>query len=84
RADIMSSLKYGEASDTWSANPISSVAVLATLDEFESTNVLENTKRLEAIFLNQLPTLKRSGIISKVGGEGVRFSDLAYRITTHS
>ncbi|MDA1013864.1 MAG: aspartate aminotransferase family protein [Planctomycetota bacterium] len=71
RADIMSSLKYGEASDTWSANPISSAAVLATLDEFESTDVLENTKRLEAIFLKQLPTLKRSGIITKVRGEGL-------------
>ena len=27
----MSSLKYGEASDTWSANPLASAAVLATL-----------------------------------------------------
>ena len=71
RADIMSSLKYGEASDTWSANPISSAAVLATLDEFESSDVLENTKRLEATFLEHLPTLKRSGIISKVRGEGL-------------
>ena len=46
RGDIMSSLKYGEASDTWSANPLASAAVLATLDEFESTNVLENGRVL--------------------------------------
>ncbi len=71
RGDLMGSLKYGEASDTWSANPISSAAVLATLDEFENSDVLENTKRLESIFLEALADLKNTGVISKVRGEGL-------------
>jgi 4-aminobutyrate aminotransferase-like enzyme len=33
-------MQYGEGSDTWSANPLASAAVLATLDEFETTDVL--------------------------------------------
>src|SRR5262245_38463970 len=32
--DLFGSLEYGEGSDTWSANPLCSAAVLATLDEF--------------------------------------------------
>ncbi|MCA9038736.1 MAG: aminotransferase class III-fold pyridoxal phosphate-dependent enzyme, partial [Planctomycetaceae bacterium] len=44
RGDIMASLKYGEASDTWSASPIACAAVLATLDEFEQGNVMANTQ----------------------------------------
>src|ERR1700709_2075960 len=37
---VLGSLDYGEASDTWSANPLCCAAVLATLDEFATTNVL--------------------------------------------
>lgn len=73
RGDVMASLKYGEASDTWSANPISSAAVLATLDEFESTDVLENTGRLSKVFFAGLERLKETGIITKVRGEGMVF-----------
>lgn len=73
RGEVMGSLKYGEASDTWSANPISSAAVLSTLDEFENTDVLANTKRLEAIFLEGLADLKSTGVICKVRGEGLVF-----------
>lgn len=40
RADAFAVMKYGEGSDTWSANPISCASVLATLDEFESQNVI--------------------------------------------
>lgn len=71
RGEVMSSLKYGEASDTWSANPISSAAVLATLDEFETTDVMANTQRLESIFLEELPALKSTDVITKVRGEGL-------------
>jgi 4-aminobutyrate aminotransferase-like enzyme len=73
RGDVMSSLKYGEASDTWSANPIASAAVLATLDEFESTNVLEHAEVLSAVFFDGLNRLKETGLISKVRGEGMVF-----------
>lgn len=73
RGDIMSSLKYGEASDTWSANPLSCAAVLATLDEFESTDVLAHTRRLTPLFFEGLNRLKESGLIVKVRGEGLVF-----------
>ncbi len=35
---------YGEGSDTWSANPLCCAAVLATLDEFESRDVIGGMK----------------------------------------
>lgn len=73
RGDIMASLKYGEASDTWSANPLSCAAVLATLDEFESTDVLAHTRRLTPLFFEGLNRLKETGLVTKVRGEGLVF-----------
>lgn len=73
RGDVMSCLKYGEASDTWSANPISCAAVLATLDEFENSDVMENTAKLSETFFAGLEKLKETPLISKVRGEGMVF-----------
>ncbi len=73
RADVMASLHYGEGSDTWSANPLACAAVLATLDEFESTNVLEHAAALSEKFVDGLNALKASGVIAKVRGEGMVF-----------
>lgn len=73
RADLMAQMKFGEASDTWSANPISCAAVLATLDEFESGAVLEQTARLNEIMTAGLLRLKESPLIAKVRGEGMVF-----------
>ncbi|MAX39296.1 aminotransferase class III-fold pyridoxal phosphate-dependent enzyme [Gimesia sp.] len=73
RNDVIASLKYGEASDTWSANPLSSAAVLATLDEFESTDVMDNTQKLSQLYIDGLNALKETGVISKVRGEGMVF-----------
>jgi len=73
RNDVIASLKYGEASDTWSANPLSSASVLATLDEFESTDVMENTQKLSALYTEGLMSLKETGVIAKVRGEGMVF-----------
>lgn len=73
RGDIMASLKYGEASDTWSANPLGCAAVLATLDEFESTDVLEQTRALTPVFIDGLNRLKETGLIARVRGEGLVF-----------
>ena len=64
---------YGSTSDTWSANPLSSAAVLATLDEFESTDILERTRHLHQIFLKGLRRLKETGVIINVRGEGMVF-----------
>ncbi|HAA52415.1 MAG TPA: aspartate aminotransferase family protein [Planctomycetaceae bacterium] len=71
RGDVLASLKYGEASDTWSANPIGCAAVIATLDAFEDSDVLENTRRLEPMFFEELGRLKETGVVSKVRGEGM-------------
>ncbi|MGE3313852.1 MAG: aspartate aminotransferase family protein [Planctomycetaceae bacterium] len=73
RSDVMASLKYGEASDTWSANPLSCAAVLATLDEFENTDVMANTQKLSKMFFEGLAALKKFPIIAKVRGEGMVF-----------
>src|SRR5205814_7309723 len=48
RADLFGSLDYGAASDTWSANPLCCAAVLATLDEFETRDVIGEMKPASA------------------------------------
>ena len=73
RGDVMANLKYGEASDTWSANPLGCAAVLATLDEFEATPVLEHTRALTPVFIDGLCRLKQTGLVKKVRGEGLVF-----------
>jgi 4-aminobutyrate aminotransferase-like enzyme len=73
RKDVMASLHYGEGSDTWSANPLACAAVLATLDEFETTDVLEHTRELSRRFSAALTRLKKTGLIAKVRGEGLVF-----------
>ncbi|MEX2287900.1 MAG: aspartate aminotransferase family protein [Planctomycetaceae bacterium] len=73
RSDVMASLKYGEASDTWSANPLSCAAVLATLDEFETTDVIEHARQLSKVYFQGLERLKQTGLIAKVRGEGMVF-----------
>jgi 4-aminobutyrate aminotransferase-like enzyme len=73
RGDVMASLKYGEASDTWSANPLGCAAVLATLDEFETTDVLAHTRSLTPIFIEGLNRLKETRLVTKVRGEGLVF-----------
>jgi 4-aminobutyrate aminotransferase-like enzyme len=70
RADIFATLHYGEGSDTWSANPLASAAVLATLDEFESTDVIERGLQLSAALEEGLVRLKQTGLVEHVRGEG--------------
>ena len=70
RADVFGSLGFGEGSDTWSANPVSSAAVLATLDAFENEPVLEQGQALSALIEERLLGLKETGVIAAVRGEG--------------
>lgn len=70
RADVFGSLGYGAGSDTWSANPLSAAAVLATLDEFESTDVLARGGQLAELLEAGLLRLKETGVIARVRGEG--------------
>lgn len=50
RGDIFADLKYGDGSDTWSANAVACAAVVATLDEFETSGVLERADHLPHLF----------------------------------
>lgn len=73
RRDLMDTLSFGATSDTWSANPIGCAAVLATLDEFEQTDVLQRAGMLSDQFLQGLRRLKSTGLITHVRGEGMVF-----------
>lgn len=73
RHDVCAPMGYGATSDTWSANPLSSAAVLATLDEFESTDVLTHARTLHGILADGLRALKQSGVVVRVRGEGLVF-----------
>src|SRR5262245_24631003 len=81
RADLFSSLDYGEGSDTWSANPLCCAAVLATLDEFAARDVLAQTRESSAIIERGLVSLKEFPFVANVRGErggmvwGVEFRD---------
>lgn len=83
RADIFAALDYGETSDTWSANPISSAAVIATLDEFESRDVIGSMQEPSRIIEAGLVRLKKHRFVSAVRGEaggmvwGLEFQDHA-------
>ncbi|MBX3412933.1 MAG: aminotransferase class III-fold pyridoxal phosphate-dependent enzyme [Pirellulales bacterium] len=71
RADLFANMHYGEASDTWSANPLASAAVLATLDEFESTGVLAHLRELSRVIETGLCRLEELDAVEAVRGEGV-------------
>lgn len=71
RADLFAAMQYGEGSDTFSANPLASAAVLATLDEYETTEVLEQARRLSAVLERGLLRLTELPAIAHVRGEGV-------------
>jgi 4-aminobutyrate aminotransferase-like enzyme len=70
RADLFAKLKYGEGSDTWSANPLSSAAVLATLDEFDSTDAIERGQALAKVIEAGLLRLLDTGAVANIRGEG--------------
>jgi 4-aminobutyrate aminotransferase-like enzyme len=85
RAEVFASLDYGEGSDTWSANPLSCAAVLATLDEFASRDILDCSRHASRILENGLLRLKELPFIAHVRGEdggmvwGVEMRDFAGR-----
>ena len=69
RADVFGALDYGEASDTYSANPLCCAAVLATLDVFESRDVLGGARKSSAIIEDGLVGLKTLPFVAHVRGE---------------
>jgi 4-aminobutyrate aminotransferase-like enzyme len=81
RGDVFGSLNYGEASDTWSANPLSCAAVLATLDEFADRDILGPTREVSRVIEAGLVALKKFPFVAYVRGEnggmvwGVEFQE---------
>ena len=71
RADLFANMHYGEGSDTWSANPLSSAAVLATLDEYQSAGVLANARQLSRVIERELLRLTELPAVAHIRGEGV-------------
>lgn len=71
RAEVFANLHYGAGSDTWSANPLASAAVLATLDEFESSDVLERAAELSKVIEAGLLRLTELDAVTRIRGEGV-------------
>jgi 4-aminobutyrate aminotransferase-like enzyme len=69
RADVFRALGYGEASDTFSANPLCCAAVLATLDVFESRDILGEARKSSAIIEAGLLSLKELPFVEHVRGE---------------
>jgi 4-aminobutyrate aminotransferase-like enzyme len=70
RADLFAKLTYGEASDTWSGHPLGCAAVVATLDEFESSGVLEHATELSRVFEGGLSRLIDLPAVAAIRGEG--------------
>ncbi len=70
RADLFANMHYGEGSDTWSASPLGCAAVLATLDEFEASDVLGHARELSAVIEQGLRRLAELNIVSNIRGEG--------------
>jgi 4-aminobutyrate aminotransferase-like enzyme len=75
-ADVLAGLAYGQASDTWSANPLSCAAVLATLDEFaemdrDGRTVLDRAAELSAVLEAGLLRLTEFDVVEQIRGEGV-------------
>jgi 4-aminobutyrate aminotransferase-like enzyme len=70
-AEVFANLQYGEASDTWSANPLASAAVLATIEEYESSDVLANARELSRVLERGLLKLTETPAVAHIRGEGV-------------
>ncbi len=70
RADLINALNYGECSDTFSGNPLAVAAVIATLDAFENSDVLENAAELSKKIETGLLRLAETGLVAHVRGEG--------------
>lgn len=69
RGELFAALDYGEASDTWSANPLACAAVLATLDELAARDVLAHSRRVSRVIEDGLVRLQELPFVSKVRGE---------------
>ncbi len=74
RADLIDSLDYGEASDTFSGNPHACAAVCATLDVFEEEKIVEHCAKAAPVLHEGLEALRKEfDFVTAVRGEGLVF-----------
>jgi 4-aminobutyrate aminotransferase-like enzyme len=72
RAEIIDTLNYGEASDTYSGNPRACASILAVLDVYEKVPVVENCRKISPIIEAGLNRLKNDfEFVAFVRGEGL-------------
>jgi 4-aminobutyrate aminotransferase-like enzyme len=72
RADLIDSLTYGEASDTYSGNPHACAAVCATFDVFKRERIVRNCRAMAKVMQRGLHALRdRFSFIKAVRGEGL-------------
>jgi 4-aminobutyrate aminotransferase-like enzyme len=69
RTDLLSAMDYGEGSDTWSANPLCCAAVIATLEEFERHDLLQDMQPASAVIEQGLVSLKSYPFVAHIRGE---------------
>jgi 4-aminobutyrate aminotransferase-like enzyme len=83
RRDLLDASGYGAASDTWSGHQLGCAATLATLDLFESTDVLEHARLVGARIERGLRNLKELPVVAYARGEccvwGIEFGDFGGR-----
>ena len=77
-------MHYGEGSDTWSANPLASAAVLATLDEFETRDVIAHARELSVVIEQGLTRLIELPVVANIRGEGVVWGIECASVGSHS
>lgn len=72
RAELLDSMDYGEASDTYSGNPHGCAAVIAALDVYESQPVVENCREMSRRMQAGLSSLREEfACVANVRGEGL-------------
>jgi len=72
RADLIDSLTYGEASDTYSGNPRACAAICATFDVFKEERVVDNCRNMaKAVQRGFKALMKQFAFIKAVRGEGL-------------
>ena len=69
RRSLFQAMTYGDTSDTWSGNPLSCAAVLATLDEFEAHNFSDTLPVTSHALEQHLLQLKQYPFVAHVRGE---------------
>ena len=72
RAELIDSLKYGEASDTYSGNPHACAAICAVFDVFKQERVVENCRKMAGPVRRGFEALcKAFPFVKAVRGEGL-------------